>query len=84
MKFHLFKFYIRTFNTAWLWEISSNIWHATLTKKKKKEEDDILERFQIGLVKKKTVCDKLGKKHVKELENRTLCMTNLGKSTQRT
>ena len=52
-------------------------------KKRKKEEDDILDRFQIGLV-KKTLCDKLGKKHVKELENRTLCMTNLGKSTQRT
>ena len=39
---------------------------------------------QIGLVKKKKLCDKLGKKGIKELEYRTVCATNWGKVAQRT
>ena len=34
--------------------------------------------------KKKKLCDKLGKKRIKELENRTVCVTNWGKGAQRT
>ena len=43
-----------------------------------------LDKFQIGLVKKKKNCVKNWRKNVKELENRTLCVTNLGKSAQGT
>ena len=34
--------------------------------------------------KKKKLCDKLGKKGIKELEYRTVCATNWGKVAQRT
>ena len=46
-----------------------------------------LDKFQIGLVKRKKKKKNYvtnWRKNVKELENRTLCVTNLGKSAQGT